>query len=95
MGFSFLLVTFLLLKCPWLPRCAMVKKSPANAEEAGDAGSVPGSGKAPGGGNGHPLQYSYLGSSIDRGARWAIVHWVTKGRTQWKDSTQHSTVKCL
>ena len=42
MGFSFLLVTFLLLKCPWLPRCTMVKKSPADAEEVGDTGLVPG-----------------------------------------------------
>ena len=43
----------------------MVKNPPANA---GDRGSIPGSGKSPGGGNGNPLQYSCLGNSTDRGA---------------------------
>ena len=38
---------------------------PANA---GDVGLIPGSRKSPGGGNGNPLQYSYLGNSMDRGA---------------------------
>ena len=43
---------------------------PANARDAGDTGSVPGSGSGsfPGVGNGHPLQYSCLGKSMDRGA---------------------------
>ena len=35
---------------------------------AGDAGSVPVSGRSPGGGNGNPLQYSCLENSMDRGA---------------------------
>ena len=43
----------------------MLKNPPANA---GDRGSIPGSGKSPGGGNGNPLQYSCLGNSTDRGA---------------------------
>ena len=43
----------------------MVKNPPANA---GDAGSIPGSGRAPGEGNGNPLQYSCLGNPKDRGA---------------------------
>ena len=38
----------------------------------GDAGSVPGSGRSPGVGNGKPLQYSYLENPMDRGAWWAI-----------------------
>ena len=38
----------------------MVKNLPANAGEARDVGSAPGSGKSPGGGNDNPLQYSYL-----------------------------------
>ena len=46
----------------------MVKKLPANAGEAGDTVSIPGSGRSPAGGNGNPLQYSWLGSSMDRGA---------------------------
>ena len=43
-----------------------------------DPGSVPGSGRSPGGGNGNPLQYSCLGNPMDRGAWQAIVHGVTK-----------------
>ena len=49
----------------------MVKNPPANA---GDAASIPGLGRFPGGGNGNPLQYSCLGKSMDRGAWWATVH---------------------
>ena len=43
----------------------LVKNPPANAE---DVGSTPGSGRSPGGGNGNPLQYSYLGNLADTGA---------------------------
>ena len=45
----------------------MVKNLPANA---GDAGSIPGSGRSLGEGNGHPLQYSCLEIPMDRGACW-------------------------
>ena len=45
---------------------------------AGDLGSIPGSGRSPGEGNGNPLQYSCLENSTDRGAWWATVHGVTK-----------------
>ena len=45
-------------------------------------GSIPGSGRSPGRGNGNPLQHSSLENSMDRGAWWAIVHGVTKRRTQ-------------
>ena len=48
---------------------------PANA---GDLGSIPGSGRSPGEGNGHPLQYSCLENPMDRGAWQATVHEVTK-----------------
>ena len=51
----------------------MVENPPANA---GDTGSIPGMGRSPGGGKGKPLQYSCLENSMDRGARWAIVHGV-------------------
>ena len=50
------------------------KESACNAR---DPGSIPG-GRAPGVGNGNPLQYSYLENSMDRGAWWATVHGVTK-----------------
>ena len=49
---------------------------------AGDVGSIPGSGRSPGEGNGNSLQYSCLENSMDRGAWWATVHGVTKGRTR-------------
>ena len=54
---------------------SVVKNLPANA---GDIGSVPGSGRSPGGGNGNPLQYSYLGNPMDRGTWWAAVRGVAK-----------------
>ena len=41
------------------------KESSCNA---GDSGSIPGLGKSLGGGNGSPLQYSYLGNAMDKGA---------------------------
>ena len=52
-----------------LPGGSVVKNPPGNA---GDAGSIPGSGRLPGEGNGNPLQYSYLENSMDRGP-WATV----------------------
>ena len=53
----------------------MVKNLPANA---GDGGLIPGSGRPPGEGNGNPLQYSCLETSMNRGAWWATVHKVAK-----------------
>ena len=53
----------------------MVKNPPVNA---GDTGLIPGSGRSPGEGNGNLLQYSCLGSPMDRGAWWATVHGVTE-----------------
>ena len=53
----------------------MVKNPPANA---GDMGSIPGSGRSLGEGNGNPLYYSCLENSMDRGARSTIVHGTMK-----------------
>ena len=51
------------------------KKIPAaNAGDTGDVGSIPGSGRSPGGGDGNPLQDSCLENPMDRGAWWATVH---------------------
>ena len=47
-----------------------------SARNAGDQGSVSGSGRSPGEGNGNPLQYSCLKNSMDRGAQWATVYGV-------------------
>ena len=48
----------------------VVKNLPANA---GDAGSIPGSRRSPGGGHGYPLQYTCLENPIDRGTWQATV----------------------
>ena len=61
-----------------------VKEPPGNAEDAGDTGLIPESGRSPGGGYGNPLQYFCLENSMDRGACQAIVHRVTKSWTQLK-----------
>ena len=61
-------------------------KAAYKAEDASDKGSIPGSGKSPGEGNGHPLQYSCLENSVDRGAWQAIVHGVTKS----PDTPEHA-----
>ena len=53
----------------------MVKNPPANA---GDAGSIPGSGRSPGEGRGNALQCSCLGNPMDSGAWWATVYAVTR-----------------
>ena len=46
-----------------------------SAYNARDLGSIPGSGRSPGEGNGNPLQYSCLGNVMDRGAWQAAVCW--------------------
>ena len=51
----------------------MIKSSPAIAGAARDMGLIPESGSSPGGGNGYPLQYSFLENSMDRGAWQATV----------------------
>ena len=59
----------------------VVKNLPANAGELGDVGSISGSGRSPGGGNGNPLQYFSLENPMDRGAWQGIVHRVAESRT--------------
>ena len=56
----------------------MVKNLLAKAGDIGDMGSTPGSGRAPGGRNGNPLQYSCLGNAMDRGIWWATVHVIAR-----------------
>ena len=54
-----------------IPVARMVKNLPASA---GEAGSVPGSGRSPGGEHGNPLQHSHRDNPTDRGAWWDRVH---------------------
>ena len=63
----------------------MIKNLPANVGDARDEGSIPGSGRSPGGENGNPLQYSCVGNPMDRGVWGAAVHRVAKSQTQLSD----------
>ena len=56
----------------------MVKYLPADAGGARDVGSIPGSGRSPGGGRGSPLQYACLENPMVRGAWWTTVHGAAK-----------------
>ena len=67
-------------KC--FPGGSMVKNPLASAGNTGDKGSILGSGRVPGGGNSSPLQYSFLGNPMDRGAWWATVHAFAKSQTR-------------
>ena len=58
----------------------MVNNLPAKAGDTRDAGSISGSRKSPGGGHDNPLQYSYLGNLMNRGAWPARGHGVAKSR---------------
>ena len=59
----------------------MVKNPPINAGDIRDMGSVPESGRSPGGGHGNPLQYSHLENLLDRGAWQATVCRISKSQT--------------
>ena len=59
----------------------LVKDPPANVGDPRDMGSIPGSGRSPGGRHGNPLQYSGLETPMGRGDWWAKVHGVTKSQT--------------
>ena len=61
-----------------LPQWLSVKESTCNAGAAGDAGSIPGSGRSSGRGHSNPLHYCCLENPMDRGAWRAAVHRVTK-----------------
>ena len=65
----------------------MIKNLPSNA---GDASSIPGSGRSPGEANGNPLQYSCLENPMDRGASpWDHSPWATvRGTTEELDMTE-------
>ena len=59
----------------------MVRNLPANTGDIGQVGSIPVSGRSPGGGHGLPLQYSCLESAMERGAWWVRVHGVAESDT--------------
>ena len=67
----------------------VVKNLPANAGDVTDAGSILGSERSPGGGNGNALQYSCLENPMGRGAWGATVHRVAKSQTRLKQFDTH------
>ena len=71
---------------------SVVKSLPANAGDVRDMGSIPGSGRSPGGGHSNPLQYSCLEYSMDRGALQATVHTVIKSNTT--EAIEHAHMPC-
>ena len=68
------------------------KNPPANAGDSRDMGLMPGSGRSPGEGHGHPLQSSSLENLMDRRAWWATVHGVAKRWTQLKQHNNNTTL---
>ena len=62
----------------------MVKNPPTNAGDIRDMGSIPGSGRSPGGGHDNPFQYSYLENPINRVSWWAPVHEAAKTQKRGK-----------
>ena len=72
------------------PGGSVVKNLPASARDR-DAGSIPGLGRSPGGGNGNPLQCSCLENPTDRGAWRAPVCRVAKTQTE---QTHYHTLVC-
>ena len=65
-----------------LPGGTVIKNLSANAGDARDSGSILGSGRSSGEGNGSPLQLSCLENPMDREAWWATVHGFAKSQTQ-------------
>ena len=78
---SFLIPALFILKL------SLLLDSKEFAWSAGDPSFIPGSEGSPGEGNGNPLRYSCLESSMDRGAWWATVHGVAKSQTRWVTNT--------
>ena len=69
-----------------------VKNPYASAGDVRDSGSIPGSGRSPGGVHSNPLQYSCLVNPMDRGPWWATVHGVTKSHT-WRRWFSMNTIQ--
>ena len=62
----------------------------ASAGDMRDAGSIPRSGRSPGGRHGNPFQHSCLENVMDRGAWWATVHRIAQSQTRLKQLSTHT-----
>ena len=74
----------------WASLVVHGKESAYNERDIGDVGSIPGSGKFPGGGHGNQLQYSCLENPTDRGAWMATIHRAKKHWKQLKQLSKHA-----
>ena len=82
---TYLLTIVIIMQCVCLAGFPSGSDGKESACSAGDLGSIPGSGRSPGKGNGNPLQYPCLENLLDSGARWAAVHGVAKSRPRLSD----------
>ena len=81
---------------PWgFPGGPVVKNLPANTEDKGHAGSIPGSEISPGRRNCSLLQYSFLKNLIDRETWWTTVHRVSKSQTQLSMPALYNAIKAI
>ena len=88
-------VTITLVASVWASQVVVVVKNlPANTGDLRDSGSIPGSGRSPGGGYGNPLQYSCLENPMDREAWWVTAHRLTKCWTWLKGLSTHAARVC-
>ena len=71
----------------------VVKNLPTHSGDVRDMGSIPGSGRSPGGWHGNLLRYFCLENSMDKGAWWVTVHRVTKSQTQQKQLRMHAHIQ--
>ena len=69
----------------------LVVKNPP-MQDSRNTGLIPGWERSPGGGQGNPLQFSYLENPMDRGAWQAMVHRITKSRTQLMELSTHAHI---
>ena len=89
-------LTGLKSRASWTSQAALVVKSPpANAGDIRDVGSIPGSGRSPGGGHSSPLQYSCLENPMDRGAWQATVHRALTYRAAFLSGGSKAEFICL
>jgi len=89
---SIFICFYVLLSCENIAS-QVVKNPPASAEDIRDMGSIAGSGRAPGGTHGNPLQYSCLENPMDREVWPATVHRVAKSWTRLKRLSMHNGKK--
>ena len=87
----FLMIVFLL----GFSSGSVVKNLPDNLGDIGAVGLIPGSGRSPGGGNGNPLQYSYLTNLMDRGAAYSPHGCKESGMTEQLSMQASSFSPCV